>query len=164
MQLDDHRRKRWSSSCFSYFFHRTALFLQCSIHTDLVKYDSNTVSSTPTFFNAVTNHLETVDAVLCLWDLTNLIKRFWSLRRSLVFSIYCSRWLTTQISWPGYLKSTIGSRWRPGHGCFHDSCVSVIKYPLNPIQDGGGKNAPPYQFFPCNFYKRKNWPLKLSDF
>ena len=124
------RLKRWSCSCFSYFFQRTALFLQCSIHTDLVKYDSNTVSSTPTFFNAVTHHLETVDVVFRLWDLTNLIKRFWSMRRSLVFSIYCSRWLTAQISWPGYLKSTIGSRWRPGRDCFHDSCVTVIKYLL----------------------------------
>ena len=33
---------------------------------------------------------------------------------------------------------------------------------FNPIQDGGGggqaKKAP-YQFFPCNFYKCRNWPL-----
>ena len=26
---------------------------------------------------------------------------------------------------------------------------------LNPIQNGEGKKAP-YQFFPCNFYKRRN--------
>ena len=43
---------------------------------------------------------------------------------------------------------------------------------LNPIQDegmerrGGGEGTakPPYQFFSCNFYKRRNQPLKLSDF
>ena len=29
---------------------------------------------------------------------------------------------------------------------------------------GGAKKIPPYQFCPCNFYKRMNWPLKLSDF
>ena len=29
-------------------------------------------------------------------------------------------------------------------------------YVFNPIQDGGGKKAPSYQFFPCNFYKRWN--------
>ena len=26
---------------------------------------------------------------------------------------------------------------------------------INPIQDGGAQR-PPYQFFPCNFYKRRN--------
>ena len=37
---------------------------------------------------------------------------------------------------------------------------------LNPIQDGGGGKKPPlpYQFFPCNFYKRKIWPPKISNF
>ena len=35
---------------------------------------------------------------------------------------------------------------------------------LNPIQDGGGAKRPPYQFFSCNFYKRRGWPPKLSDF
>ena len=39
---------------------------------------------------------------------------------------------------------------------------------FNPIQDGGkggGKKLPPpYQFFPCNFYKRRNCPLEISDF
>ena len=28
---------------------------------------------------------------------------------------------------------------------------------------GGVQNAP-YQFFPCNFYKRGTYPTKLSDF
>ena len=35
---------------------------------------------------------------------------------------------------------------------------------INPIQDGGKgpKSPPPYQFFPCNFYKRRNlWLLVL---
>ena len=29
---------------------------------------------------------------------------------------------------------------------------------VNPIQNGGGgyKKSPPYQFFPCNFYKRRS--------
>ena len=31
------------------------------------------------------------------------------------------------------------------------------------VGGGGGKKAP-YQFFPCNFYKCKNYPPKLSDF
>ena len=33
----------------------------------------------------------------------------------------------------------------------------VLNMPLNPIQDGGDKKAH-YQFFPCNIYKRRNWP------
>ena len=40
------------------------------------------------------------------------------------------------------------------------------KFPVgnfNPIQDGGAK-SPPYQFFSCNFYKRRIWPSKLSAF
>ena len=28
----------------------------------------------------------------------------------------------------------------------------------------GGMGRPPYQFFPCNFYKRRIWSPKLSDF
>ena len=28
----------------------------------------------------------------------------------------------------------------------------------------GEQQSPLYQFFPCNFYKRKNFPQKLSDF
>ena len=35
---------------------------------------------------------------------------------------------------------------------------------LNPIQDGRGGKKPPYQCFPCNFYKRRNYPPKFSDF
>ena len=37
---------------------------------------------------------------------------------------------------------------------------------INPIQDvGGPKITPsPYQFFPCNFYKRRIWSPNLSDF
>ena len=35
---------------------------------------------------------------------------------------------------------------------------------FNPIHDGGGGKKAPYQFSPCNFYKRSNWPSKLSDF
>ena len=44
--------------------------------------------------------------------------------------------------------------------------VVSIEDAFNPIQDGGGQKATPpsHQFFPCNFHKRRNWPLKLSDF
>ena len=41
---------------------------------------------------------------------------------------------------------------------------SKLRKDINPIQDGWGQKDPPYQFCPCNFYKRRNWPLKLSDF
>ena len=34
---------------------------------------------------------------------------------------------------------------------------------VNPIQDGGAKKVS-YRFFPSNFYKRKTWHSKLSDF
>ena len=34
---------------------------------------------------------------------------------------------------------------------------------INPIQAGGAKK-PPYQFLPCNFYKRRIWLSKLFDF
>ena len=27
---------------------------------------------------------------------------------------------------------------------------------VNPIQNGGVQKIPPYQFFPCNFYKRRS--------
>ena len=30
---------------------------------------------------------------------------------------------------------------------------------LNPIQDGWGVQKGPLPVFPCNFYKRRNWPL-----
>ena len=49
----------------------------------------------------------------------------------------------------------------------HLADFHFMKENFNPIQDGvgvGGAKSPPYQFFPCNFYKRRNWPLKLSDF
>ena len=43
--------------------------------------------------------------------------------------------------------------------------VVSIEDAFNPTQDGGGQKAPPpHQFFPCNFHKHRNWPLKLSDF
>ena len=38
--------------------------------------------------------------------------------------------------------------------------TAIQNFNINPIQDGegGGAHLPPpgYQFFPCNFYKRKN--------
>ena len=36
--------------------------------------------------------------------------------------------------------------------------------PLTLFRMEGKKAPPPDQFFPCNFYKRRNYPLKLSDF
>ena len=39
-----------------------------------------------------------------------------------------------------------------------------VDFFLNPIQDGEGAKRPPYQFFPCNFYMRRIWSPKLSDF
>ena len=36
---------------------------------------------------------------------------------------------------------------------------------FNAIQDEDrGKKSAPYQFFPCSFYKCRNYPQKLSDF
>ena len=35
---------------------------------------------------------------------------------------------------------------------------------LNPIQDGGGWQKAPLPTFPFNFYKRRNYPPKISDF
>ena len=42
----------------------------------------------------------------------------------------------------------------------------AIRFLINSIQDygRGAKTSSPYQFFPCNFYKQRNWPSKLSDF
>ena len=67
-----------------------------------------------------------LDAVLRLWCWTKFIKRFRSFRRSLGFSVYCSIWLTTQISWSGYLKSTIGFRWCLARDCFNNSGMKRI--------------------------------------
>ena len=44
-----------------------------------------------------------------------------------------------------------------------DAQEGAFEVALNPIQDGGQKGHP-YQFFPCNFYKRRIWPPKLSGF
>ena len=99
------------------------------INTERKKFffcDPNTDTSTPAFFNTLTHHLEMVDVVMCLWGLTKLIKRFWSFRSSLAFSIYCSRWLRTQISWSGSLKITIDSRWCPGRDCFNNSGTKIV--------------------------------------
>ena len=38
-----------------------------------------------------------------------------------------------------------------------------LRYVFNPIQDGEAKMIR-YQFFPCNFYKPRKQPQKLSDF
>ena len=45
--------------------------------------------------------------------------------------------------------------------CFQNSCVmeTGLSDFLNPIQDGEGCKRPPpppYHFFPCNFYERRN--------
>ena len=43
--------------------------------------------------------------------------------------------------------------------CFYFSkrYRSTLRVFIYPIQDGGrGGEGPPYQFFPCNFYKRRN--------
>ena len=79
------------------------------------------------------HHLEMVDVVMRLCGLTKLTKRFCSFRRSFVFSIYCSRWPTTQISWSGYVKSTIGSRWCPGRDCFNNSGTKIGPLPSSNI-------------------------------
>ena len=49
---------------------------------------------------------------------------------------------------------------------WYDSLVDYVPKPINLIQDWGeGTKRPlPYQFFPCNFYKRRIWSPKLSDF
>ena len=52
--------------------------------------------------------------------------------------------------------------------CFFAFIKMLMRFSdINPIQDWGGgglgKKAP-YQFFLCNFYKRRVWSLKLSDF
>ena len=89
-----------------------------------------TVTSTPTFFNTVTYHLEMVDVTMCFLGLTKLAKRFWSFRRSLVFSIYYSRRLTTHIYWSGYLKSTTSSRWHFGRDCLDNSVTKIVTLPI----------------------------------
>ena len=118
--------RRWPFGWFIFSFTESPFILQCAVDADLVECDPNTVTSTPAFFNTVTHHLEMVDVVMHLWGLTKFIKRFWSFRRSLVFSIYCSRWLTTQIYWSGYLKNTIGSRWEAGRDGFNNSVAKVV--------------------------------------
>ena len=44
-----------------------------------------------------------------------------------------------------------------------DQAVDSYANALTLFRVGRGQKGP-YQFFPCNFYKRRNWPLKLSDF
>ena len=124
------RLRRWP--LFIYFI-GSPFFLECAVDADLFDCDPNTVVSTPAFFNNVTHHLETVDVVMRLCSLTKLTKRFCSFRRSFVFSIYCSRWPTTQISWSGYVKSTIGSRWCPGRDCCNNSGTKIYSLPASNI-------------------------------
>ena len=79
-----------------------------------------------TFFNTVRHHLEIVVVVMRLWGLAKLIKMLWSFQKSLVFLIYWSRWLTTQIFLSGYLKNTIGSRLCPIRDCFNNSGIRSV--------------------------------------
>ena len=41
---------------------------------------------------------------------------------------------------------------------------NIKEHNINPIQNGGAKKPSLYQFFPCNFYKRRIWSPKRSDF
>ena len=50
-----------------------------------------------------------------------------------------------------------------------NGCHDLMQYAMNfnPIRDGGHKGAPPpppYQFFSCNFYKRRIWPQDFLTF
>ena len=46
----------------------------------------------------------------------------------------------------------------PNLGFINQIWFSIFDYNLNvnPIQDGGRQKDPPYQFFPCYFYKSRN--------
>ena len=46
-----------------------------------------------------------------------------------------------------YMYGSYKQRW--------EARFSVITDEFNPVQDGEQKGSP-YQFFPCNFYKRRN--------
>ena len=48
----------------------------------------------------------------------------------------------------------------------HELLIAKLHvYGFNLIQNGGGwQKGLPYQFLPFNFYKRRIWPQKLSDF
>ena len=118
---------RWLSSCFICLFHRKSLLfpMYCRCWSGRM-WRKHSYVHTPAFFNTGTHHLKLVDVAMRLWDLTKLIKRFWSFRRFLVFSIYCSRWLSTQISWSGCVKMIIGSRWCPGRDCFNNSGTKIV--------------------------------------
>ena len=46
-------------------------------------------------------------------------------------------------------------------------CPIIIQnwiFLFNPIEDGERQKGCPYRFLPCNFYKCRNQPQKLSDF
>ena len=49
---------------------------------------------------------------------------------------------------------------------FNQLGIPRFKKYISLFRMGGGENKKPspYQFFSFNFYKRKNWPPKLSDF
>ena len=39
---------------------------------------------------------------------------------------------------------------------WNNSLKNQVQTCINPIQDGGDQKGPPYQFFPCNLYKRRS--------
>ena len=120
------RLRRWPSGCFIYLFHRKSLlFTMCCRCWSGRMWPKYSYVHTRILKNC---YAPPRDGWCCnaFVGLTKLIKRFWSFQRSLVFSIYCSRWLTTQIFWSGYLKSTIGSRWCPGRDCFNNSGTKIV--------------------------------------
>ena len=58
---------------------------------------------------------------------------------------------------------TFSEKW--GLTIFHFFFLLFLLTSLTLFRIGGrGQKGPPYQLFPCNFYKGRNWPLKLSDF
>ena len=67
---DDHQVSLWI------YFIESPFLLQCAVDADLVECNSNTVTATPTLFNSVTYHLKMVNAVIRLWGLTKLVKKF----------------------------------------------------------------------------------------
>lgn len=67
-----------------------------------------------------------VDVVICFLGLMIPNIRFCSFWRHLVYAIYSSTCITTQIFWSGYLKSRIGPRWYPERDCFKNSDSKIF--------------------------------------
>ena len=85
----------------------------------------------------------------------------WSeIRKSFVISKSWMIVVTMQMfPFKGYSENTIGDWWKSGFVVFIGLLIKNVYLPFSNTMSltlSGGQKGPHYQFFSCNFYKRRN--------